>query len=291
MRGFVGNSSKQMTIEEKFRQLQRAVSRAKHKHLKQPAKLPRSHRLVEECIKGRVARNEWGGFFMTQEALPFGRPYGKLRIGDIAVADLSPLNVFLKGSSLPSNPSRLVYLDIETAHLPDGPGACAFLVGLGSAEGAQFLLRQFFLRRYKEEKAMLAALAEAIAGQEALVTYNGKAFDVPVLEARYSAVGLPSPFDRLIHLDLLHPVRRLWKRQLANCRLKSLEEQILGIERNGDVPGAEIPGIYFDYLRTGDACGLQPVFFHNALDIVSLAAAGTEMGRVLGDPEELLTVL
>jgi tetratricopeptide (TPR) repeat protein len=115
------------------------------------------------------------------------------------------------------------------------------------------------------------------------VTYNGKTFDIPLLETRYALARLKSPFARLMHLDALHPARRLWRLRLERCKLQDLESAILGIDREGDVPGADIPAIYFDYLRAGDARGLQPVFHHNALDIMTLAAITVELARAVGD--------
>jgi hypothetical protein len=87
----------------------------------------------------------------------------------------------------------------------------------------------------------------------------------------------------LLHLDALHPSRRLWRLRLESCKLTDLESAVLGIEREGDVAGSEIPAIYFDYLRSGDARGLQPVFYHNALDIMTLAAVTVELARAIGD--------
>jgi hypothetical protein len=176
-----------------------------------------------------------------------------------------------------------VYLDIETTGLAGGTGTCAFLIGIGAAEGPQFVVRQFFLRDYPEEKAMLASLAEALAVYRGLVTFNGKTFDVPLLETRYALARMKSPFDHLVHLDLLHPARRLWKLRLQTCELTHLEKELLALSREGDVAGSEIPQIYFDYLRTGNVRGLQPVFYHNALDIVTLAALTVELARVIGD--------
>jgi len=147
----------------------------------------------------------------------------------------------------------------------------------------RFVVRQFFLRDYPEEKALLESLAEALANCDGLVTFNGKTFDVPLLETRYALARLRSPFERLAHFDALHPARRLWKLRLESCKLTVLEEAILGIAREGDVAGSEIPAIYFDYLRSGDARGLQPVFYHNALDVVSLAALTVELARTLGE--------
>jgi hypothetical protein len=180
-------------------------------------------------------------------------------------------------------PERLVFLDTETTGLAGGTGTCAFLIGIGTVEGTQFVVRQYFLRDYPEEKAILQDLAEVLGSFDGLVTYNGKTFDVPLLETRYTLARLKAPFGRLLHFDALHPARRLWKLRLESCRLTDLESAVLGIGREGDVPGSEIPGIYFDYLRTGDARGLQPVFYHNALDIITLAALTVELARALGD--------
>ena len=180
-------------------------------------------------------------------------------------------------------PERLVYLDTETTGLAGGTGTCAFLIGIGTLEGTQFVVRQFFLRDYPEEKAILHALAEILGGFDGLVTYNGKTFDIPLLETRYALARQKSPFGRMLHLDALHPARRLWRLRLESCKLQDLESAVLGIEREGDIPGSEIPAIYFDYLREGDARGLQPVFHHNALDIMTLAAITVELARAIGD--------
>jgi len=287
-----------MTLEQKLELLKKAAKAGTRdqeleraleylRRLEQPPaprKLPaqRAPKGIEEYVDGQVVRNAWGEFFLAREAFPFGRPYGKLRIGDISTADLSPLNLFLPEAALPE-PSRLVFLDAETTGLAGGTGTCAFLVGIGTIDDLKFVVRQFFLRDYPEEKAMLRAVSEALEPYEGLVTFNGKTFDVPLLETRYALARLKSPFGRLLHLDTLHPARRLWKLRLESCKLTDLESAVLGISREGDVPGSEIPGIFFDYLRTGDARGLQPVFYHNALDIITLAALTVELARAIGD--------
>ncbi len=236
---------------------------------------------IEHYVEGRLEQNPIGEYFVARQTLPFGRPYGKIRVGDVSVADLQALELFLEDNVLP-DPSELVYLDTETTGLAGGTGTCAFLIGLGMIEGTDFVVRQFFLRDYPDEKAILAALAQALAGYKGLVTFNGKTFDIPLLETRFALARQRSPFGRMIHLDLLHPARRLWKLRLESCHLTHLEKEVLGITRKGDVPGSEIPGIYFDYLRTGDARGLQPVFYHNALDIITLAALTAELARLIG---------
>lgn len=236
---------------------------------------------IEAYVDGGVLQNALGEFFLARQALPFGRPYGKIRIGDVSTTDLRALNMFLAGATLPEV-SRLIFLDTETTGLAGGTGTCAFLIGLGAVEGTQFAVRQFFLRDYPEEAAILAALAETLKSFDGIVTFNGKTFDLPLLETRYALARMQSPFARLLHLDLLHPARRLWKLRLASCKLGHLECEVLGVHREGDVNGSEIPGIYFDYLRTGNARGLQPVFYHNALDIISLAGLTVEMAEVIG---------
>jgi uncharacterized protein YprB with RNaseH-like and TPR domain len=285
-----------MNLEEKLRQLKTAAQPTAQdqsllrqleylRRLEPGLKRLPAHRVpkgIEEYIEGKVERNLAGEFFLARQTLPFGRPYGRLRIGDVCAADLSPLGLFFEGTTLPE-PSRLAYLDTETTGLAGGTGTCAFLIGIGAIEGPQFVVRQFFLRDYPDERAALEALGEVLNAYEGIVTFNGKTFDVPLLETRYSLSRLKSPFFGRLHLDLLHPARHVWKLRLESCQLTNLEKEILGIARKGDVAGSEIPGIYFDYLRTGNARGLQPVFYHNALDIVTLAALTFEMARAIGD--------
>ncbi|MDE3179858.1 MAG: ribonuclease H-like domain-containing protein [Acidobacteriota bacterium] len=281
-----------MNLEQKLQQLRNASRKsaaqaaleAELDHLRRtaraPVKLPaqRAPHGIEEYVEGRECTHPAGKYFLSSQSLPFGRPYGKLRIGDIAASDLTPLGIV--GPALP-DPARLLYLDTETTGLAGGTGTCAFLIGIGMIRGADFVVEQFFLRDYEEEKAVLSALADILQNYDGLVTFNGKTFDVPLLETRYTLCRLRPPFARLVHLDLLHPARRLWKLRLESCRLTHLEEHILGISRKGDVPGSDIPGIYFDYLRTGEARDLQPVFFHNAMDIVTLAALTVEAATVI----------
>jgi len=285
-----------MNLEEKLRQLRRAAEKSSADRelerqlewlrrrsaspLERPLPSKRVAWGIEHYVEGRLEQNVVGEYFVARQSLPFGRPYGKVRVADVCAADLSALELFLQESVLPG-PSELVYLDTETTGLAGGTGTCAFLIGLGMIEGADFVVRQFFLRDYPDEKAILAALAQTLSAYKGLVTFNGKTFDLPLLETRYALARQRSPFGRMVHLDLLHPARRLWKLRLESCQLTHLEREVLSMSRKGDVPGSEIPGIYFDYLRTGDARGLQPVFYHNALDIVTLAALTAELARVI----------
>ena len=177
------------------------------------------------------------------------------------------------------------FLDTETSGLAGGTGTYAFLVGAGRFVAGEFLLEQFFMRDPAEEPAMLESLAEFLAPAQALVTFNGKAFDAPLLVTRYSLHGIPLPFSNYAHLDLLPLARRLWRDRLPSRALKYLEENVLVAPRTSEeVPGYEIPYLYFDYLRSRDARPLKGVFYHNAMDVVAMAALMTHVSGILADP-------
>jgi len=189
------------------------------------------------------------------------------------------------------------FLDAETSGLAGGTGTYAFMVGVGrfiiteiEAEPSpvklvEFHLRQFFMRDPAEEGALLENLAEFLAPCQALVTFNGKAFDAPLLATRYSLNSIPVPFVDYAHLDLLPLARRLWRDRLPSRALKYLEENILEAPRTvEEVPGYEIPYLYFDYLRSRDARPLKGVFYHNAMDVVAMAALLSHVSAMLEDP-------
>jgi len=173
---------------------------------------------------------------------------------------------------------RMLFLDIETCGLQAAP---VFLVGLCHICERNLVLRQLFARDYAEERALLAEL-ERIAGEyDFLVTYNGKTFDIPFLRNR--AVHHRLPFEiRLPHLDLLWMVRRRWKKKFPNCKLQTLEWRVLRRLRAGDVNGADIPGVYHEYVKHGQPHRLIPIFHHNMLDLVAMA----ELLPKLFEPDE-----
>lgn len=197
----------------------------------------------------------------------------------------------------------LLFFDLETTGLSGGVGTLAFLVGCGYFADGGFRTHQFFLSGYDAERDMLASVAELTQRFAGLVTFNGRAFDVPLIDMRYAFHRLSSPFASLPHFDMLQPARRLWRRRgrtdmgddwslsapgrdSSSCALKSLEEAVLGTGRVGDVPGFEIPSRYFGYLRTGDLEPLQAVFEHNRLDLLSLAALTAQASRMAGEGPE-----
>ncbi|MBI4618506.1 MAG: ribonuclease H-like domain-containing protein [Planctomycetes bacterium] len=186
---------------------------------------------------------------------------------------------------------RILFLDTETTGLSGGTGTLAFLIGWGwfETEG-ELTIEQAFLDGPQDEPAALALLAERSASFDAHVTFNGRTFDLPLLETRYAMARRRAPFSGHLGLDLLPASRRLWGAFFEEFRLGALEEGVLGRGRDADVPGSEIPGIYFRYLRDRDARPLSPVFEHNARDIASMAALlDTALDTLAGQgPERLV---
>ncbi len=232
---------------------------------------PPSRYFVEEMLSGEVVQTPHGEHFETEKLWERHRRHGSMDISDLAELPEDFLGPLSAGVIERSHPTRWAFLDTETTGLAGGTGTCAFLIGVGSIEPAGFRLRQFFMRDYGEEASLLWRLAEHLARFDVLITYNGKAYDQPLLETRFRLARARHPFDRLEHLDLLFGARRLWKLRLESCRLVELENRILGVERTGDLPGEMIPYVYFEFLRTRQAFRLVPIFHHNAIDILSLA--------------------
>lgn len=179
---------------------------------------------------------------------------------------------------------RTLFLDTETTGLSGGAGTVAFLTGLGWVEAGRFVVEQYFLRDYSEEAHMLARIARRARGYTHLVTFNGKSFDCPLLESRFTLMRMKSDWPELKQLDLLHPARRIWKLRLERCNLGALEERVLGISREKDIPGAEVPERYFHYLKTHDFEEMTEVIEHNRQDIVTLMLLMGRMAELMRAP-------
>ena len=175
------------------------------------------------------------------------------------------------------------------------PERTLFSSGAGGLTGLRFGSRQFFLSSYAAERALLEDVADTMGAFGALVTYNGKSFDLPLVDTRFQFHRLPASYSGLPHLDMLHPARRLWRFRSAPhssvgagerpvavpCRLTHVEQTVLGHVRDGDVPGSEIPSRYFHYVRTGDTRPLERVLEHNRLDLLALAMLTATAARLL----------
>lgn len=275
--------------------------------------LPIDTRLVraddpEIALRGsRLEHTAHGPCVIVDHLYEPDRSHGRVRVhecGEVAVDETLEL---LAGRSLrndrgraPGCPStgasesgpdrqRLVYFDLETTGLSGGAGMVAFLAGVGEWTPDGFRTTQFLLPALAAERALLHALNGYLGEDAILVTYNGRTFDVPVMELRGEMQRVPQVVCALPHLDMLHAARRLWRLSEdgdRSCRLTHLEESVLGVGRVGDVGGFEIPARYFQFVRGGSAALLEPVLMHNRLDLLSLAALTAHAQRLVRDGRE-----
>lgn len=169
------------------------------------------------------------------------------------------------------DPRRMLFVDTETTGLAGGTGTIPFLIGLAFFEDESLRVEQLLLRAPGEEAPMLRRLAERIEAASCIVSYNGKSYDWPLLRNRFVLNRVPVVTPPA-HLDLLHCARRIFKRRLGQVRLVHLEAQVLGMRREHDIDGAEIPQRFWDFVRSADGSALAPVIEHNANDLVALAA-------------------
>ena len=184
----------------------------------------------------------------------------------------------------PFDPRKILYLDTETTGLGGG-GTVAFLVGLGWLTDAGFEVHQFLMRDYDEESYLLRHVEAGLNRFDVLCTFNGAAFDVPLLEGRLLMNRFRRDCLDKPHIDLLQLARRVWKLRLKRCSLGRLETAILGAPRTDDLPGSEVPKRYFDYLKTKQESLLDDILSHNAQDIASLCVLLTHMAEMYDRPE------
>jgi len=246
---------------------------------------PDSHS-IDSIVAGSFVPTPRGDVFIAEQVYPGDHVYGSSPL--LSSFPLSLISQWAKDPKIEKFPlSKFAFLDTETSGLSGGTGTYAFMVGVARFIDDQYVLKQFFMRDPAEEPALLEGLANFLAPCEALVTFNGKAFDAPLLSTRYRLHQIPIPYKDYAHLDLLPLARRLWRDRLESRALKYLEEHVLGLTRSSEeVPGYEIPWLYFDYLRTGDARPLGGVFYHNAMDVVAMAALLAHMNDMLESPYE-----
>jgi len=254
-----------------------------------PPKKSQAHP-IEEVMPGRFAQTPDGAAYIVETAYDDGYQHGRYGLQPKTALDtIAEWSGEAQVAQLPHQ--AFAFLDTETSGLAGGSGTYAFLVGIGKFSESGFSLAQFFLRDPLEESALLLAVEEFIAPCQAMVTFNGKSFDIPLLNARYTMQGWQSPFRSLAHVDLLHLARRLWRDRLPSRTLSSLEAQILGTERSDEeIPGWMIPQMYFDYLRDGDARPMKRVFYHNAMDVLSMAALLNHTAQMLEAPFDFQAV-
>ena len=182
---------------------------------------------------------------------------------------------------------KVIFLDTETTGLSGGAGTVAFEIGIGFLDERGFVIKQYVMRDYHEEPAMLSEIATLLRRFDTIVTFNGKTFDLPLLESRMLLHRIRIPLMQMPHFDLLHVMRRVYKLRLKRCNLSSLEQAVLGYEREDDLPGSQVPQRYFDYIKTREFALLEDVLRHNADDVKSLAALTGYICKVFRAPQML----
>lgn len=222
--------------------------------------------------EGEVESTPFGSHYVVHTAYPQDHHHGRIRMSRFSSEDLRSLISFVYERATVPERERILFLDTETTGMQGGTGMCPFLIGVGFYRGDEFEMIQYFIRDFDEEPSMLHALGELVRQFELVVTYNGAAFDIPLLETRFTLARLDNPFQGMAHFDLLFTARRLWRNGHGSCRLTALERELLGFLRGPDVPGAMIPRAYFDFLQQRPSITLRGVFTHNVHDVVSLAA-------------------
>ena len=195
--------------------------------------------------------------------------------------------MLMQGEDMPGDFDirRVLFLDTETTGFM-GAGTVAFLIGVGWITDEGFTVRQYLMRDYPEEKFQLERLVDDLARFDVICSFNGRSFDVPLLRDRFLMNRMKPTCLEKPHIDLLHIARRVWKLRLKKCNLGHLEEAVLGICRVGDIPGAEVPQRFFNYLKTGQFALLNEVIEHNAQDIASLCVLLAHMAHMYEHPEE-----
>ncbi|MEE9911341.1 MAG: ribonuclease H-like domain-containing protein [Deltaproteobacteria bacterium] len=277
------SSERQAELDELRRRIDSVVTRAATRsRAAQEEARTRGNRGLSEILEGTEIENEHGRFFLVSQIIRGASPHGNRNIREAFDFDMSAAAMLANNPLISAcSSSDALFLDTETTGLAGGTGTMAFLIGLGWFEDGHFQVRQILARDFGEEKAALVYLKEIAARKRFLVTFNGKAFDVNLLTTRFIMNRMHSDLARLPHLDLLHPSRRILGHRLENCRLVTLEEQVLGVRREGDIPGWEIPQRYFDWLKRRDPRLLSDIFEHNRLDVISMATLTAHLVEIL----------
>ena len=241
---------------------------------------------IEKLVKGEIVSTPEGESFQTKEYFPPYYRYGEMTLAEILTIPTYPAHLLLKDERLKELDFRkALFLDTETTGLSGGTGTFAFMIGVGFFQEEGFIIHQLFMRDYSEERVALSILKGLLESFDFLVTFNGRHYDIPLLETRFILSRMSSRIRKMPNFDLLYPSRKIWRGAYENCRLVTLESRLLGMEREDDVPSEWIPALYFDYIQTGDARKIHRVFYHNQMDILSMVALAGRIHLIYHDPQ------
>ena len=240
---------------------------------------------IHEFIDGEYRKNELGVSFYRRVIFPMDSNHGDVPVSQGMTLKNEDCS-YLSGEDISVEQDQLLFIDTETTGLAVGAGTFAFLIGIGFWTPEGFIVDQFFMRDFDEEPALLEEFKSALEPFSVLVSYNGKSYDLPLLNARFITNRMRNPSASWPHIDLLHHTRALWKRRLGDCSLGNIETEILGVHRTGDIPGWLIPRVYFEFVRGGNPQKILPVFYHNACDILSLALLTGRVAEYYREPDK-----
>jgi uncharacterized protein YprB with RNaseH-like and TPR domain len=252
---------------------------------------------IAEHLSGRWRENRWGKLVVIESDYPDFHRHGRFALEDVYQVRGERAALLAGDCALREfDPEQALFFDLETTGLAGGAGTCAFLIGAGYFVRERFCVCQFFLPDFESEHAFLREFSELVEGLRDnpsfrfLVSFNGKSFDANLLESRYVLQRLETPLSSLVHLDLLHPSRLLWKGRFTDCSLQTLEREVIGVERSRDIPSALIPETYFNYLHWGEFGLLREVVSHNRTDVVSMVVLLAAASRLVQEPDERFSV-
>jgi hypothetical protein len=235
-------------------------------------------------LPGEAVEGEAGTFWLDRRLYQRAHVHGRYALEELTGVTDDALGIL----GTPDLGPRPAFLDTETTGLAGGAGTLAFLVGVGVWDDDGLTLHLIFMRDPEEEPAALSYLDQVLSEATGLVTFNGRGFDVPILESRYILNRMPPLSLALPHLDLLPVARQLWRDHLPSRALGELERHILAIERSDeDLPSALIPDFYRQYLDTGDTSQIRRIFYHNEIDVLSLATLLAHQARMVLAPDEM----
>ena len=231
-----------------------------------------------KSAEGAAPKPRAGGLICRVSRVPLDR----------AIYELPPVGLRRIGWTGPRfDIRRCLFLDTETTGLSHGAGTVAFLVGVGWADGDELVIEQYLMREYADEPELVDRLCRRMADFDCVCTFNGRTFDMPLLEARFTMCRMRDRWRDMDNLDLLTPARRAWKLRLGSCRLANLEAEILGMPRENDLPGSEVPTRYFEFLKTGDEALLTDIVDHNRQDIATLSTLLIKLCAINDQPQAL----
>jgi uncharacterized protein YprB with RNaseH-like and TPR domain len=262
-----------------------------------PTRAGRSERArpprLEEVLHGTEVETPHGTCYEVKTAYRETFRHGDYPIGTFRDVDMGSLSLFCGGVDVrDAKAEDFLFMDLETTGLSLGTGTYGFLVGLGYFREGTYHIHQLFLRDFAEEPALLDHVRRIMAPFRHLVTFNGKSFDIPLLEARFSMCSQHETLREMVPWDLLYPARRLWYDRLEDCRLETIERERLGVAREGqDIAGEKIPRAYFRYVHEGNARDMDRIVYHNAMDVLTMTSLAIHIDESLREKDPARTNL